>query len=415
MAGPHKSRGFTLVELLVVITIIGMLVSLLLPAVQSAREAGRRNTCSNNIRNCALALNMVESAKRRYPGYVNALNGKRASWVVMILPYLERNDLYRIWQTTPAPGSPPGSSLPPSSYSTDGAQYFSGGNPTGGQNPWAYSNIAVLNCPSKPTIDNTNNPLSFVVNCGSAVTNFDNIPSFAPGVNNQWNEDVNSGVFFNDFHGDSSATQTYLASGGGGGKKVNIDFLNTNDGTSYTLMMTENLNSSSWATDPTSSNTFNPLPLYPMQSDFQIKQQTGFVWFFINGSSSTLVRNNDPLDSTNSNSSAHTAFTINSQSNQPQTAANPGNFYAPNSPLLPTSGADGLGFSRPSSQHPGGAGVMFCDGHYQFVSEDIPYKVFTQMMTPNQQGVITPNVGKTVKQQTGVNAWRYTLSEADYN
>ena len=60
MAGPKKTRGFTLVELLVVITIIGMLVSLLLPAIQSAREAGRKNTCMNNMRNCGLALIQVE-------------------------------------------------------------------------------------------------------------------------------------------------------------------------------------------------------------------------------------------------------------------------------------------------------------------------------------------------------------------
>ena len=74
MARPNKSRGFTLVELLVVITIIGMLVSLLLPAIQAAREAGRRATCQNNMRNCALAVMQTADTKKTYPGYVNVIS-----------------------------------------------------------------------------------------------------------------------------------------------------------------------------------------------------------------------------------------------------------------------------------------------------------------------------------------------------
>ena len=63
----RKKRGFTLVELLVVITIIGMLVGLLMPAVQSAREAGRRAQCMNNQKQINLALSQYESAKGRFP------------------------------------------------------------------------------------------------------------------------------------------------------------------------------------------------------------------------------------------------------------------------------------------------------------------------------------------------------------
>jgi len=93
----RSSRGFTLVELLVVITIIGMLMSLLLPAVQSARESGRRATCMNNQQNIGLAIMNYESGRSYFPGFMNKIGTLTCSWVPVLFPYMERADLYERW------------------------------------------------------------------------------------------------------------------------------------------------------------------------------------------------------------------------------------------------------------------------------------------------------------------------------
>jgi prepilin-type N-terminal cleavage/methylation domain-containing protein len=83
----HQRRGFTLVELLVVIAIIGILVALLLPAIQAAREAGRRATCANTIRQWGMAMQNYHSSKNKLPEG-NRYNPRRV-WVLFTWPYVE--------------------------------------------------------------------------------------------------------------------------------------------------------------------------------------------------------------------------------------------------------------------------------------------------------------------------------------
>jgi prepilin-type N-terminal cleavage/methylation domain-containing protein len=87
-----RAPAFTLVELLVVIAIIGILVALLLPAIQAAREAARRSQCQNNLKQIGLAITNYESANKCLPP--GAFLGEGSAWSAFILPYLEEGNAF---------------------------------------------------------------------------------------------------------------------------------------------------------------------------------------------------------------------------------------------------------------------------------------------------------------------------------
>jgi len=384
MARPKKSRGFTLVELLVVITIIGMLVSLLLPAIQAAREAGRRSVCQNNMRQNALALMQVAENKRAYPGYVNSIatgGGTaphiRATWVVSILPQLERNDIYQNWQN-------------PTKITT------AFGNVNGPAANSFFSPMEVLICPSNSNPDLGGNPLSYVVNTGLSKTpndtNVQNGGSNYPTQALQYvPEDINAGVFFNNSNWNGNTANPGNV-GPTPGPKMTQDFISTRDGTSYTIMMSENLQAGNWALDPnTPAGTVASPPSGFYNSDLAVRQNTGMVWFLsgkINNASPTDASMPDSLYATFGSANPNDLPGINDKS-QLVTGSIQLQYQSGNN-ANPT----GLAYSRPSANHSGGVNVAFCGGNSGYLSEEIDYRVFTQLMTPNQKQVdISPAGG----------------------
>ena len=117
-----RRAAFTLVELLVVIAIIGVLVALLLPAVQAAREAARRSTCQNNLKQLMTGLHLHESAQGEWPAAQETFfsddnsttqlpNHTNNSWTCYILPYIEQQAVHSRYNFDIAWNRPPNSSL----------------------------------------------------------------------------------------------------------------------------------------------------------------------------------------------------------------------------------------------------------------------------------------------------------------
>lgn len=319
--------GFTLVELLVVITIIGMLVAMLIPAVQMSRESGRRTVCMNNQHQLGLALLQFESNRRKFPGYVNFL-GKHdpsddfrpipdaaetlmdVSWVVLLLPYLERNDLSKVWEG-------------------DTALWIA--------KPRVY--LENLTCPSDPPehIAAGATPLVYAVNCGLR-------DSIDPTDFSRSCDDVSglpdgraAGVFFN--HGSALPPDPPPCEAPPNPPPLHtimsLAYLNSHDGATNTVLFSESLQSTSWV----------PPDGVAQAPAWRFEWYLGINWQPWDVAAGIEVPASDRIN---------------------------GAMESPKGVL-----------QRPSSRHPGGVVMTFCDGRSQFVSETIDYLTYQHIMSPD--------------------------------
>ena len=163
-------NGFTLVELLVVIAIIGILVSLLLPAVQSAREAGRRLACTNKLKQIALACHTYHDQANSFP-MGNVTHGNCCTicsgmtWTIAILPFLEQQQLFDQYDDTKY------------NESLDNAAVV-------------QTNLPVYDCPSEDATDVLDMPESGPHNnnaCASEEESPFGRRTVGSGINHEWN------------------------------------------------------------------------------------------------------------------------------------------------------------------------------------------------------------------------------------
>jgi prepilin-type N-terminal cleavage/methylation domain-containing protein/prepilin-type processing-associated H-X9-DG protein len=218
----RRTFGFTLVELLVVIAIIGVLVSLLLPAVQAAREAARRTSCLNNTVQLGVAVHNYEFSTEHLPaGTINPdgpirseADGQHVSWIVQILPYIEMRNVYNRFDQQAGAYAPVNSQV-------------------------RATPISVLICPSFPgaeTVANDTVAVSTYAGCYNDVE----VPI---DVDNDGLLFLNSAVKYTDILDGSS--QTILI-----GETRSEDSLGWMSGTRATLRNTDRFDVSSWRARP---------------------------------------------------------------------------------------------------------------------------------------------------------------------
>ncbi len=353
-------RAFTLVELLVVIAIIGVLVGLLLPAVQAARESARRTQCSNNIRQIGLAATQFETRKKRYPGCLETFDLAKvtsgsgtvvtirrvASWHVILMPDLEQAQVYDLW--------------------TDNRVGFT-------FNTDFCPDISTFICPSDSVVqgDEPFSKNSYVSNNGFFPDGAAVVPTTpAASQLSTDSQTRENGIFMNLVNNGNGVDETQVQLNVPGTTRVTVRASDLRDGTSSTLLFSENLVARPWG-------YVNASEYSRRVNTFGNRIDTGMVW---------LYRSEIPNQSRPAGLPA-TEEKIN------------GRKYEVN--MSGTLDSTFRSYARPSSGHSGVVNAVFADGHTGTLSDSTPYHVYVSLLTPATKSSAAPNNG-------------YILKEGDY-
>lgn len=346
-------RGFTLVELLIVIAIIGTLVGLLLPAVNSARARARQAQCLNNMKQLGTAVFSFATSgtKGAYPGWVQlqkidtsladqyaGSNGTPVpdiaiSWAAKILPQLDQQGL---WEQVV--------SSPTFNYATP-------------------PRLEVFICPDDTGTNMELAKLTYVGNTGY----FDNLPNSHQGSTAGFESDIKANGLMHDLRP------------GRKGPTVRFGGADLKDGADMTILLSENVHK-----DEITNNTQNTWLGYvppPNGGTVNYEQLYGMVWTYDRDNFNNPIAKQAPLGRDPDNSIEYSTLALEEA------------------------------YARPAADHPEAFNVAFAGGSARSINPNIEYRVYQQLMTPNGAKAVALDVPADNMQAIFMNP---PLAENDY-
>ncbi|MBL8850143.1 MAG: DUF1559 domain-containing protein [Planctomycetaceae bacterium] len=345
---PARS-GFTLLELLVTISIICVLMSLLLPAVQNAREAARRIECVNNLHNIGVAIHTYAANRGdALPFLATSYSGESGparehSWAVELLPFLDSAGLYEQIAT------------------------YSGPDPSGPYPAGKYPFRRIFACPSSATHDRNGSAMSFVANAGYIRGEYWNDTTLHHAEQINWDRNCPcAGSLLT--HSDALyayATGVFWRRLPDDPYQQRLSLIERGDGLGSTFMITENLQAGTYDSASTGQIAFGiSVPVMPTLAPYHISETNPGECC---PSVPPCSRSCGPVEV--SDLVLLPSFSVYDRENDHDARIN-----------ADRGGSRGQ-HPRPSSSHPGGVNMLWCDGRVTFLNQQIDEFLYAHLIS----------------------------------